>query len=637
MKNLYASAAALAIAGSALAQSGTIKPMLTEKAFNGQQSSVANPNAHPSGIQDSERAAFYTNDFSGGFPAGWTTVDDATPANETAVNFEWSNDPASVTAAAANQPLILTFLAPGASNGYLWANSDRGLGSAPPTNHLTRLTTTAIDCSGQPTVLLTMQSTIGVFDLDADTACKVRVSTDGVNWTNFAPFPCLVTGNIAPPCERFSDNPQLVSINISSVAANQANVFLQFQWRGGWEYYWAIDDLELSPLPEYEVKLENAFTSQFGGGNEFGRVLSSQMASTMNVGAIVINSGTIPQTNVDVTISLKDPSATEVASTNTAVGIIAFSDTGFVDEIMTLPASMPTGVYTADFTMTSDQIGNDEDPTDNSGQRTFEITDNLYSLDGIGVYPGSILSTSEEGTASYADNTTGIGFLTYYHLSSPTTFYGAEMLLGPSSVAGNLVHFAIYDSTDVVQNSPLSNEITATEDHVVTNAEIASGKIDLAFFDQFSFPAGGYYAAAILTQVGITGELTILNDLTVPQPIDASLLFTPVDPDGVFVYNLNGNAYAIRLSADPSIGINEVAGLPGVDMFPNPTTGVLHINTANAESTTVEVRNMLGAVVKTATFNGTVNKLDLSGNAAGVYTVRIGNGTNYAVQLVTLQ
>ena len=29
--------------------------------------------------------------------------------------------------------------------------------------------------------------------------------------------------------------------------------------------------------------------------------------------------------------------------------------------------------------------------------------------------------------------------------------------------------------------------------------------------------------------------------------------------------------------------------------------------------------------------------MDLSGNAAGVYTVRIGNGTNYAVQLVTLQ
>ena len=64
---------------------------------------------------------------------------------------------------------------------------------------------------------------------------------------------------------------------------------------------------------------------------------------------------------------------------------------------------------------------------------------------------------------------------------------------------------------------------------------------------------------------------------------------------------------------------------------------VLHINTTKAEITTVEVRNVLGAVVKTATFNGTVNKSDLSGNAAGVYTVRIGNGTNYAVQLITLQ
>ncbi|MCI1752484.1 MAG: T9SS type A sorting domain-containing protein [Flavobacteriales bacterium] len=635
MKNLYASAAAMAIAGSALAQSGTIKPMLTEKAYNGQQSSVAISNAHPSGIQDSERAAFYTNDFSGGFPAGWTTVDDATPANETAVNFEWSNDPASVTAAAANQPLILTFLAPGASNGYLWANSDRGLGSAPPTNHLTRLTTTAIDCSGQPTVLLTMQSTIGVFDLDADTACKVRVSTDGVNWTNFAPFPCLVTGNIAPPCERFSDNPQLVSINISSVAANQPNVFLQFQWRGGWEYYWAIDDLELSPIPDNEISMSYGYTAQFGRGYEFGRVPAAQFLADMNVGAELVNAGANAQTNVNVNVSLKDPSSTEVGSSSIDVADIPQGDTALADANMTLPSTLTNGIYTADFTMTSDQIADDDDPSNNARQRSFEVTDNLYSMDGIGVYPPAILSTSQTGTNSFLDNAVGVGFLTYYQVNAQTTFYGAEILLGASSEAGTLVSFAIYDTTDVVAGQVLSNEITATEDHVVTAGEIASGKVQLAFFDQISFPEGGYYLAAKLSQVD-GKNITVLDDITVPQPFDASLLFTPVDDQSTFIYS-NGNAWAIRLSADPSIGINEVAGLPGVNMFPNPTTGVLHINTANAETTTVEVRNMLGAVVKTATFNGTVNKLDLSGNAAGVYTVRIGNGTNYAVQLVTLQ
>lgn len=107
-------------------------------------------------------------------------------------------------------------------------------------------------------------------------------------------------------------------------------------------------------------------------------------------------------------------------------------------------------------------------------------------------------------------------------------------------------------------------------------------------------------------------------------------------PDNVCNYS-NGNAWAIRLSADPSIGINEVAGLKGVSIYPNPITGVLHINTTKAEATMVEVRNMLGAVVKTGSFNGTMNTIDLAGNAAGLYTVRIGNGTNYAVKLVMRQ
>ncbi|MGV9013278.1 MAG: T9SS type A sorting domain-containing protein [Flavobacteriales bacterium] len=637
MKHIYAAVTLLAIAGSAMAQRGTVKPFLTEKAHVGQPVANAHPDAHPTNIsQGSERAAFYTNDFSAGFPAGWTTVDDLTPSADTPVNFVWADDPGAVTIAAANQPLILTFLAPGASNGFLWANSDRGLASAPATNHLTRLTTTAIDCSGQPSVLLTMQSTIGVFDLDADTACKVRVSTDGVNWTNFAPFPCLVTGNINPPCERFSANPQSVAIDISSVAANQTNVFLQFQWRGGWEYYWAIDDLQLSPIPDNEIVMDLGYTAQFGRGYEFGRVPSSQLLPTVNAGAEVANSGANVQTNVSVNISMKDAGANEVAGANVDLGTINSGDTALADVNLTLPNSLAPGIYTTDFTMTSDQIGDDSDPGNNSKQRSFAITDDLYSLDGLGIYPPASVATGQGGTNSFLDNTVGVGFLNYYQVNAQATFYGVEMLLGPSSAAGSIFHVAIYDTTDVAAGQVLNNEIVVSEDRVVTPAEIAAGMVQIQFLDQVALPAGGYYVAAILSQSD-GNDFTIMDDLTVPQPFDASLIFVPNDaPDNVFIYS-NGNAWAIRLSADPSIGINEVPGLPGVSIYPNPTTGVLHINTTKAEPTTVEVRNVLGAIVKTATFTGTVNTIDLAGYDAGVYTVRIGNGANYAVKLVTLQ
>ena len=104
-----------------------------------------------------------------------------------------------------------TFNAPSASNGYVWANSDRGLPAAPASNHLTHLTTGAIDCSGQASVLLSFQSLIGVFDLDASTNVKVRMSTDMTTWSDFSPFPCLITGAAGPPCSRWSANPSWVT------------------------------------------------------------------------------------------------------------------------------------------------------------------------------------------------------------------------------------------------------------------------------------------------------------------------------------------------------------------------------------------------------------------------------------------
>ncbi|MBL7946524.1 MAG: hypothetical protein JNN32_10720, partial [Flavobacteriales bacterium] len=72
------------------------------------------------------REAFFSEDFSGGgIPAGWTNVDDLTTLGQEPVLFEWSNDPSDVSVAQGSfGNLIGTFNAPGASNGYLWANSD---------------------------------------------------------------------------------------------------------------------------------------------------------------------------------------------------------------------------------------------------------------------------------------------------------------------------------------------------------------------------------------------------------------------------------------------------------------------------------------------------------------------------------
>ncbi|MBK9422359.1 MAG: hypothetical protein IPN44_15110 [Flavobacteriales bacterium] len=47
------------------------------------------------------------------------------------------------------------------------------------------------------------------------------------------------------------------------------------------------------------------------------------------------------------------------------------------------------------------------DLSNNSKQRSFPVTDNLYSLDGIWVYAPATLTTGESGTASFVDKAVG--------------------------------------------------------------------------------------------------------------------------------------------------------------------------------------------------------------------------------------
>lgn len=594
----------------------------------------------PAWYRQGQRAAFWAEDFSGGgIPAGWTNEDAMTPSNQTQVLFQWSNDPAAVQVAAVNQPLILNFLAPGASNGYLWANSDRGLVSGPGSNHLTRLTTSPIDCSGQSTVLFTMRSTIGVWDNDANQYCKLRVSTDGDTWTDFSPFPCLTAGgDIAPPCSRFSYNPQFVAIDITSVAANQPAVYLQLQWQGGWEYYWAIDDLELSSVPENELVLDFGYTSQADGGYEFGRIPQAQMPNSMAVGAQVVNFGSNAQTNTAVEITLWGPDGSQVATTTSPIGNMSQGDTVMVESTLLLNDAPQTGLYRADFTVTSDQSGQDEDPWNNTNHRYFEVTEHTYSLDGIGVLPDSLLVVSQTGTTSFVDNTVDVRFLTFFEVRTPATFDAVEVALGSNTSPGSYLMGELHEAGDVL-NGDLSSPLAASDIRVVAQDDMdAGGIVRLEFFDPVELGTGRYYVSANLYQEG-GNNIYVMDDISVQQPNDASLLWISNDENSVHLYS-NGTAWSVRPlmqedQGEPD-GIDVMNGPGGVMISPNPSTGLFWITLDQPHRAHVEVFDMTGALVQASDFTGSMH-LDMGSKEAGMYTVRISAGDRHHVRRITVQ
>ena len=91
-------------------------------------------------------------------------------------------------------------------------------------------------------------------------------------------------------------------------------------------------------------------------------------------------------------------------------------------------------------------------------------------------------------------------------------------------------------------------------------------------------------------------------------------------------------SYAPRLiiehDGSPSTSINAVKSK--VEMYPNPTTGLVTININNNEFTsgTVKVVNSYGAVIETTNISNTMHVLDMSSYSAGLYFITVISDNN---------
>ena len=161
--------------------------------------------------------------------------------------------------------------------------------------------------------------------------------------------------------------------------------------------------------------------------------------------------------------------------------------------------------------------------------------------------------------------------------------------------------------------NPLPSVLVSSDKDVICKKEsvvlTASGANTYAWTNPITGPASG--ASLPLT----------LN-------IDVTYLFTVTGTDA------NGCSKTATVSVDVQkcTGISE-AGTQStfVSIYPNPTNGLVTIETKNAASGTIEIMDLSGKIIFTETIKSSVSEINMSAYATGVYFVKVKNETSSEV------
>ena len=429
-----------------------------------------------------------------------------------------------------------------------------------------------------------------------------------------------------------TDNPEVRQVNISSAlvgltAVQTADLYLRFHWTGTWGYAWFVDDVNIVEQPADDVKNQGSFVVGTNNeGSEYGRTPLAQLDVTYDVGMQVYNFGINDQDPVTVTADFG-------VFSSSAVDAILSDSTKTLQNTETL--SLTLGVYSGEYMVeASTDILGGEHYGDNTANRTFEVTNSVYSLDGIGVYPTSIVSSTGTGQFTldqaagtlYDDN---VLVATMYHIKSDMMVASLEVLIDQTETfEGAELYGSIIDTATLMADG--TTPLFVADPYTVTAADITAGFVTLGFPGGITLTGNqAYYAAVELVSNGGSAHVRISDDETVEQPAMASALYLPGDQ----TYS-NGVAFAIRLQGS-AVGINENT-IDGVSVYPNPSKGVITISNDNNTENAIAIFNVLGKEVYNTTSSSNTT-VDLSTKGAGVYLVKVSNENGSIVERVVIK
>jgi len=431
------------------------------------------------------------------------------------------------------------------NNGFAFIDSDAQGTTANQDANMTY--TGLIDLTGYNNVSLVFEQSYRTY---LDTRI-IRVSNDaGVTWTDF-----VVTDGTEPTAQN-TLNPDIYSIDISSVAGGNDSVVVQLNYQGNWGWYWAVDDMKIVETDDYDIKLQGiawGTDGAYGARLPYSYIPINQIAPIQFAG-ITKNIGVNDITDALFSANI----ALGVFSGSSSPSMVVSGATDTLQAANSFTPSLSSANHVVDFNV-STSAGELDTSNNSVASIQLHVNDYVYARD-MDTVLGSISNSGE-----------GFEVGNVFDIFQNASIGAIDAYIAPSSEPGAEV-FTILYSIDASTGD--FNYMTESDPIYLTQATI--GQM-LTF--QLQVPqalmANNTYLAVVMSY----GDGGTTNDLVVSTSgsSEAQTTFYFDHTDQTWYYTTS--TPMVRLNFDPMYwsDIEELKEFT-FSIFPNPANDVLNIN-----------------------------------------------------------
>lgn len=618
MKKIYLLAASFALCTAGMAQIGSnsnAKP-LRSMAGTPMVQEADRPQANPEQTQNERGASIWSDDFSD--PSTWIFTDQSPSP------YGWVITTGPYTSSIQSGTPFDSFLSTTSENGYAFIDSDGSPWTADGQGEVIGQfrTATPIDLTDFPAVSLRYENNYRWFQ---DTR-GVRVSGDnGETWTDFD-----LTDGAGYPNEQNSENPDIVTINISNQVGGASEVLIEFYYRDNnvWAWYWAVDDVSLFVPDDNDLTIGGAVSGSYDPEvdvdwrNVDYSIYPISQLRPMSFAATATNTGGAAQSDVMLTVSIDGPGG-EVNLTSETANIPVGESFTFVVDGYTPPAEV--GMYTVTYTISQNE--EDSNPDDNVSTLTFMVDDAVYARD--------------RGGSSFIANVGNSEFYggPGYYIEQDADLYCIGAAISNTSIEGTFFDFELRDGLNIEY---LANTDGAQVEASMFNAAGEENYTWLYLEGGATVPlfAGDDYVPMFHHFGGADVATVSIGDNSAPD-FTSYLIASYDEQECDPCYT--GSTYMVRMGlsqefcdANVFTNVSEIEMVSVNELYPNPTAGITTLEYTLIENAEVQIflfdnmgRVVLNKDMGTQTVGEYRFDYDFSNLAAGAYTFTIQANDNF--------